>query len=87
MCAKKKKAGGAGRGSRKTPFDPERLRKLARRLRNQASQFSAHASAVEKGGLAHVNVDGHKMLLRAMKQIDRFLRNAQRDLDELLEED
>jgi len=85
MCAKKKSGG--GRGSRKIPFDPERLRKLAKRLRNQASQFSAYASAVERAGLAHVNIDGNKMLLRAMKQIDRFLRHAQRDLDELVEEE
>ena len=87
MCAKKKKSSSAERGSRKTPFDPDRLRKMARRLRTQASQFAAHASAMEQAGLGHINIDGNKMLVRAMKQIDRFLRNAQRDLDELVEED
>lgn len=86
MTAKKKKSSPAGT-SRKTPFDPERLRKISRRLRSQASQFAAHAAAIEKADLAHLDIDGNKMLVRAMKQIDRFLRNAQRDLDELVEED
>jgi hypothetical protein len=87
MCAKKKKSSGADRGSRKTPFDPDRLRKIARRLRNQASQFAAHASTMEQAGLAHIDIDGNKMLVRAMKQVDRFLRNADRDLEELVDDE
>jgi hypothetical protein len=87
MCAKKKKSSGAERGSRKTPFDPDRLRKIARRLRTQASQFTAHASSMEQAGLGQIAIDGNKMLVRAMKQVDRFLRNAERDLDELIEDD
>ena len=86
MCAKKKKSS-PERSPRKIPFAPDRLRKISRRLRTQASQFTAHAAAIEKAGLGHMNIDGNKMLVRAMKQIDRFLRNAQRDLDELVEED
>ncbi|HVX64268.1 MAG TPA: hypothetical protein VHC19_26840 [Pirellulales bacterium] len=85
MCAKKKSS--ATRNSRKTPFDPDRLRKLARRLRNQASQFTAHASAMEDAGLRQIDIDGNKMLVRAMKQVDRFLRNADRDLGDLLDEE
>lgn len=86
MCAKKKKSG-AERNSRKTPFGPERLRKMARRLRTQASQFVAHASSMEDAGLGQINIDGNKMLVRAMKQVDRFLRNAQRDLEDILNDD
>lgn len=86
MCAKKKKSGTA-RNSRKTPFDPDRLRKMARRLRNQASQFTAHASSMEDAGLAQIDIDGNKMLVRAMKQVDRFLRNAERDLGDLLDDE
>lgn len=86
MCAKKKKSG-AERNSRKTPFNPDRLRKMARRLRTQATQFMAHASSMEDAGLGQINIDGNKMLVRAMKQVDRFLRNAQRDLGDLLDEE
>jgi hypothetical protein len=86
MCAKKKRSG-ASRGSRKIPFDPDRLRKMARRLRSQASQFVAHASSMERAGLREINIDGNKMLVRAMRQVDRFLRNAERDLEDLVNEE
>ena len=49
---------------------------MASRLRTQASQFAAHAATMEKAGLGQINIDGNKMLVRAMKQVDRFLRNA-----------
>jgi hypothetical protein len=86
MCAKKKK-GSEERSSRKIPFGPERLRKMASRLRAQASQFAAHAATMEKAGLGQINIDGNKMLVRAMKQVDRFLRNTQRDLEDLVNDD
>lgn len=86
MCAKKKSAAKA-QGTRKSPFDPDRFRKMARRLRTQANQFLAHASSMDKAGLKEINIDGNKMLIRAMRQVDRFLRNADRDLEELVEDD
>ena len=84
--AKKKKAA-IVRRARKIPFDVDRLRKIAGRLRNQASGFVAHATAMEKAGLTDINIDGNKMLTRALKQVDCFLRNSKRDLDEIIAEE
>ena len=84
--AKKKKAA-IVRRTRKIPFDADRLRKIARRLRTQSTEFLAHAIEMEKAGLTDINIDGNKMLTRALKQVDRFLRNSQRDLDEIIGED
>ena len=47
----------------------------------------AHASSMERAGLQEINIDGNKMLVRAMRQVDRFLRNAERDLEDLVNED
>jgi hypothetical protein len=88
MTKKKvKKKAAVVRRTRKTPFDIDRLRKIAQRLRTQASGLVAHANAMEDAGLDELNIDGNKMLTRALKQIDRFLRNSQRDLDEIISED
>jgi hypothetical protein len=84
--AKKKKAAIARR-VRKTPFDADRLRKIAQRLRAQSAGFLAHANQMENAGLDDINIDGTKMLVRALKQVDRFLRNSQRDLDEITADD
>jgi hypothetical protein len=82
MHAKKKSV--TEKNSRKTPFTSERLRKIARRLRNQAGQFVTHAASMEAAGVTQISIDGNKMLVRALKQVDRFLRSANRDLEELL---
>jgi hypothetical protein len=86
QVAKKKKPA-IVRRARKIPFDADRLTKIARRLRTQSNEFVAHANRLKKAGLTEINIDGNKMLTRALKQVDRFLRNSQRDLDELISED
>ncbi|HVC93616.1 MAG TPA: hypothetical protein VND64_08000 [Pirellulales bacterium] len=84
--AKKKKAAVARR-TRKVSFDADRLVKIAGRLRAQSGAILAHARAMKNAGLTDINIDGNKMLTRALKQVDRFIRNSQRDLDEIIDED
>jgi hypothetical protein len=85
--AKKKKKAVIVRRTRKIPFDAARLVKIAGRLRAQSSAVLAHARAMKNAGLTDISIDGNKMLTRALKQVDRFIRNSQRDLDEIIAEE
>ncbi|HWA98589.1 MAG TPA: hypothetical protein VG713_08855 [Pirellulales bacterium] len=65
--------------SRKETCSPDLLRKIAERLRGQASEFMAVAAAMEKSGVESIAVDGYGMLGRAMAQIDVFIATGNKE--------
>ena len=89
--AAKKKSQDEKSNSRREPYTPSRLLKVAKKLSDRATKFRAAAKALQlslaETGADSVEIDGHRMLIRAFEQIDSFLANSNRSITATMQQE
>lgn len=70
------------REPRKEGYTREGLAVVLRHLNDRRRRMATLLLDMEKADLAEVQIDGHKMLMRGLQQIDAFIDNGSRAVRE-----